>query len=78
MHQNEVRFRAKDFDEFWNALIERGGWWDPPYLFGEWKKNFNTPSGKFEFFSLAMERGLKEISKRSSKGHGANLRETED
>jgi len=60
-------FQAKDFEEFWNTLIERGGWWDAPYPFGEWRKKFNTPSRKFEFYSLGMERGLKEISKRSSK-----------
>jgi anaerobic selenocysteine-containing dehydrogenase len=59
--------RAKDFEEFWSALIERGGWWNPPYFFGQWKKKFHTPSGKFEFFSLAMENGLMEASKRSSK-----------
>jgi anaerobic selenocysteine-containing dehydrogenase len=59
--------KAENLDEFWKALIERGGWWDPPYPFGEWKKRFNTPSGKFEFYSLAMERGLKEAAKRNSK-----------
>jgi anaerobic selenocysteine-containing dehydrogenase len=59
--------QVKDFDEFWNALIERGGWWDPSYPFGEWRKKFNTPSGKFEFFSLAMERSLKKIAHKSSK-----------
>jgi anaerobic selenocysteine-containing dehydrogenase len=59
--------QAKDFDEFWRVLIERGGWWDPPYRFGEWKKEFNTLSGKFEFFSLALEQGFKEVSRRSSK-----------
>jgi anaerobic selenocysteine-containing dehydrogenase len=67
--------QARDFDEFWNALIERGGWWDPPYRFGEWKKMFNTLSGKFEFFSIAMEQGLKEVSKRSSKGMDQILKE---
>ena len=59
--------RAKDFEEFWDALIEQGGWWDPPYIFGEWKKRFNTPSGKFEFYSMTMERRLEEISRKSSK-----------
>lgn len=67
--------KAGDFDEFWSALIERGGWWDPPYAFGEWRKKFNTPSGKFEFYSLAMERGLKETSKRSSKSLDQIVRE---
>jgi anaerobic selenocysteine-containing dehydrogenase len=60
--------QAKNFDEFWNTLVDKGGWWDPPYHFGEWKKRFKTPSGKFEFYSLAMERGLREASKESSKG----------
>jgi anaerobic selenocysteine-containing dehydrogenase len=33
---------TKDFDEFWKALIERGGWWDPIYPFGEWRRKFKT------------------------------------
>jgi anaerobic selenocysteine-containing dehydrogenase len=67
--------QAKDFDEFWKALIERGGWWDPSYSFGEWRKKFNTPSGKFEFYSLTMERALKAVSKRSIKGLDQILQE---
>jgi thiosulfate reductase / polysulfide reductase chain A len=69
--------QGKDFDEFWDTLIERGGWWDPPYSFGEWRKKFNTPSGKFEFYSLTMERGLKEVSKTSSQGLEQILQEME-
>jgi anaerobic selenocysteine-containing dehydrogenase len=60
--------QADDFEEFWKTLIERGGWWAPPYSFGRWKKKFDTPSGKFEFFSLAMEKGLKDASRKNSKG----------
>jgi anaerobic selenocysteine-containing dehydrogenase len=67
--------KAEDFDEFWKALIERGGWWDSSYPFGEWRKKFNTPSGKFELYSLAMERSLKEISKKSAKGLDQILKE---
>ncbi|RPJ04452.1 MAG: hypothetical protein EHM36_10615, partial [Deltaproteobacteria bacterium] len=59
--------KAEDLDGFWQALIEQGGWWDSHYPFGEWKKRFSTPSGKFEFFSLAMERRLKETAKKDSK-----------
>jgi len=58
--------QAITFDKFWESLIERGGWWDSPYPFGEWRKRFNTPSGKFEFYSLAMERGLKKLSEKGS------------
>jgi anaerobic selenocysteine-containing dehydrogenase len=66
---------AKDFDEFWNALIERGGWWDPPYPFGEWRKKFNTPSGKFEFYSQTIERGLRARSRKGSKSFDNVLEE---
>ncbi|NWG03327.1 MAG: molybdopterin-dependent oxidoreductase [Syntrophaceae bacterium] len=67
--------QAKDFDEFWKVLIERGGWWDSFYPFGEWREKFNTPSGKFEFYSLTMERALKEVSKRNRKGLDQILKE---
>ncbi len=67
--------QAKDFDEFWNTLIERGGWWDPPYPFGDWRKKFNTPSGKFEFYSLTLEQGLRELSEKSSKALDQILKE---
>jgi anaerobic selenocysteine-containing dehydrogenase len=67
--------KAENFDQFWKALIERGGWWNTPYLFGEWKKRFDTPSGKFEFYSLAIERGLKDAAKRSSKSLDQIVRE---
>jgi len=58
--------QTKDFAEFWKTLIEQGGWWELTYLFGEWRRKFNTPSGKFEFYSLMLERGLEEVSKKSS------------
>jgi anaerobic selenocysteine-containing dehydrogenase len=67
--------KAEDFDEFWNALIERGGWWDPLYPFGQWKKRFDTPSGKFEFFALRLEQGLRQ---RRFKWTGQGLQRIED
>jgi anaerobic selenocysteine-containing dehydrogenase len=67
--------QTNDFEEFWKTLIDRGGWWDPPYHFGEWRKRFETPSGKFEFYSLAMEQGLGDASKKSSKGLDQILKE---
>jgi anaerobic selenocysteine-containing dehydrogenase len=62
--------KAESFGQFWESLVERGGWWNDRYPFGEWKTHFNTPSGKFEFFSLAMEHGLREISERSLRDIG--------
>jgi anaerobic selenocysteine-containing dehydrogenase len=67
--------QTNDFEEFWKTLIDRGGWWDSFYPFGEWKRRFNTPSGKFEFYSLRMEQGLREASKRSLKGLDQILKE---
>ncbi len=48
----------KSFDEFWNQLAERGGWWDPVNLPRDPAEVFRTPSGKYEFFSQALERAL--------------------
>lgn len=45
---------CEDFDEFWEQLEKKGGWWDPVYLHGRWKEVFQTPSGKFEFYSLIL------------------------
>jgi anaerobic selenocysteine-containing dehydrogenase len=67
--------QTNDFEEFWKTLIDRGGWWDSFYPFGEWRKRFKTPSGKFEFYSLAMEQGLGDASKKSSKGLDQILKE---
>lgn len=67
--------RAKDFDTFWKALTERGGWWDSHYPFGAWRNHFSTPSGKFEFYALAMEKSLHAFSKDVPKGLEAVLQE---
>ncbi len=69
--------KAGDFEQFWKSLIDRGGWWDPPYAFGQWKKRFDTPSGKFEFFSQTIEKGLTEAARKSSKTMGQILKELE-
>jgi anaerobic selenocysteine-containing dehydrogenase len=44
-------FEYSDFEEFWEVLTERGGWWDPRSLASENKKIFKNDSGKFEFFA---------------------------
>jgi len=67
--------QAQDFEGFWKVLTEQGGWWDPLYTYGEWRKKFQTPSRKFEFYSLAMEQGLREVSMKSLKGLDQVLQE---
>ena len=45
----------KDFDAFWNALIQRGAWWDPSTLPISRNSLLNTSSGKFEFYSTMLK-----------------------
>ena len=48
----------ESFSEFWDALLERGAWWDPDYRFEEWGRTLKTPSGKFEFYSDTVQTAL--------------------
>jgi anaerobic selenocysteine-containing dehydrogenase len=60
----------KDFDSFWNALLERGAWWDPTTLPVSRTAMLKTPSGKFEFYSTALkqvvDKALKKDGTKSS------------
>lgn len=50
--------RYSSFGEFWDLLIERGGWWNPIREKTRARNLFNTPSGKFEFFSQRLKQIL--------------------
>jgi anaerobic selenocysteine-containing dehydrogenase len=71
----------QSFEQFWNQILEKGGWWDPIYYFGEWENAFNTPSGRFEFYSQTLK-GLRPKStargKDEGRGAGASQRGVED
>ena len=54
----------KTFDEFWNQMAERGGWWDPADLPRAPAEAFQTPSGKYEFFCLGLGLGLERPGRR--------------
>lgn len=45
----------RTFDEFWAQLQDKGGWWDPIYYFSQWDRIFQTPSGKYEFYSSVLQ-----------------------
>jgi anaerobic selenocysteine-containing dehydrogenase len=45
--------------KFWKKLLEKGGWWETEYIPDRSRFEFNTPSGKFEFLSQIMLKGLK-------------------
>ena len=43
-------------DELWEQMKQQGGWWEPTYYYGQWDRVFQTPSGRFEFFSQLLSR----------------------
>jgi anaerobic selenocysteine-containing dehydrogenase len=53
-------FEYSDFEEFWEILTERGGWWDPISLESKNTKIYNNNSGKFEFIAQTI---MKKIDK---------------
>lgn len=53
--------RATEFAHFWNELTSKSVWHDAPYSFGQWGRVFNTPSGKFEFYSQSLKDRLEEL-----------------
>jgi len=57
----------KDYDGFWNALLERGAWWDPTGLPVSRKALLRTSSGKFEFYSTALKQLVDKAMKQEGK-----------
>jgi anaerobic selenocysteine-containing dehydrogenase len=54
----------ESYDDFWDALLGRGAWWDPSGLPVSRKALLRTPSGKFEFYSTSLKRMVDEAVKR--------------
>lgn len=54
----------KNYDDFWNALLQRGAWWDPTGLPVGRRALLRTESGKFEFYSTKLKRWVEEAVKR--------------
>ncbi|MFQ6604666.1 MAG: molybdopterin-dependent oxidoreductase [Fidelibacterota bacterium] len=52
--------KHSSFYEFWNLLLENGGWWDPGYDLRETGLLFNNESGKFEFYSSFLENAFQQ------------------
>jgi anaerobic selenocysteine-containing dehydrogenase len=55
-------FEYATFEEFWDLVLEKGGWWDPAHLGTSDKNIFNTKSGKFEFYSQTFSSEVKKLS----------------
>ncbi len=59
----------KDYDAFWNALVERGAWWDSTGLPAGLRALLKTPSGKFEFYSTALKQLVDKAVKQEGKAN---------
>ncbi|MFQ5892339.1 MAG: molybdopterin-dependent oxidoreductase, partial [Candidatus Methanofastidiosia archaeon] len=59
-----------DFDEFWSRFEREGVWENGPYEFGEWERVHNTPSKKFELYSLNLKKKLEDVAKREAERTG--------
>lgn len=55
-------FEYSTFEEFWEVLLDKGGWWDPSYKPQNRRRLFRTPSGRFEFFSQRMRQELERLT----------------
>jgi len=60
--QGFVRYRTGDLMS-WQDFREQGVWVGPPYQYYKYDRIFQTPSGKFEFYSGNLASRLKETGK---------------
>lgn len=60
-------FKSRNENDYWKTLKEKGVWFGEPYRFGEWEKIFQTPSGKYEFFSQIMQKHFDEFAQKKGK-----------
>lgn len=63
------------FEEFWQALIASGGWWDPHEPVARASRRFGTPSGRFEFYPQLLQRRLKEAFAQFGDNQGRGVAE---
>ncbi len=50
--------RYQSFEDFWNLLLDNGGWWNPNSKSITTAKMFSTDTGKFEFYSKTLEKAI--------------------
>ncbi len=57
--------RYSSFEEFWDQLLENGGWWNPIRKEKKLTEIFKTPSGKFEFYSQKLKSSIDDLVKKT-------------
>jgi anaerobic selenocysteine-containing dehydrogenase len=60
------------FDEFWEALLQKGAWWDFDDTYLGPRQLIRTPSRKFEFYSQLLRRELEQAAQRMTNGARTN------
>jgi anaerobic selenocysteine-containing dehydrogenase len=63
--RSPVKSDYKSFDEMWKKIKSNGFWYRPTHDFGKWGTVFNTPTGRFEFFSSDVELAVKDLAKKT-------------
>ncbi|MGD9039518.1 MAG: molybdopterin-dependent oxidoreductase [Desulfobacteraceae bacterium] len=62
--RDPVKSDYKSFDEMWKKIKSSGFWYRPTHGFGKWRALFDTPTGRFEFFSSNIELAVKDLAQK--------------
>lgn len=66
--------RYASFEDFWDRLLEHGGWWNPIRKKKTLEEVFQTTSGRFEFYSQKLKRVVdKLVAREGPKDSPENL-----
>ena len=57
----------KSFKEMWKKMKAGNLWYSPAHTYKNWERLFQTPSGKFEFFSSQIELAINNYSQKTSR-----------
>ncbi|UCF57127.1 MAG: molybdopterin-dependent oxidoreductase [Deltaproteobacteria bacterium] len=64
--RSAVKSDYKSFDEMWKKIKSNGFWYRPTHSFENWQTLFDTPTGRFEFFSTDIELAVNDLARGSS------------
>lgn len=60
--RSAVKSDYESFDEMWKQLKSNGFWYRPTHTFEKGQTRFDTPTGRFEFFSTPMELAVNDLA----------------
>ncbi|MFQ5892815.1 MAG: molybdopterin-dependent oxidoreductase, partial [Nitrospinota bacterium] len=52
----------KSFEEFWEAMVGAGGWWDFAYYYRDYPRVLRSASGRYEFYSQELKQRLEAVA----------------